>query len=85
MNLFNVLRLVSGTLQDGGAGRCSKGISVVRSIPFSMIKAGFDESMCDECGQPLFLTVEECKEFIQKKLKEGFIVCSCCSAEKKAD
>ncbi len=50
-----------------------------------MSKAGFDESMCDECGQPLFLTVEECKEFIQKKLKEGFIVCSCCSTDQKTE
>jgi len=56
--------------------------------PLSMNKAGFDESMCDECGQPLFLTVAECKAFIEKKLQEGFIVCSCCGSEKgekKAD
>ena len=45
----------------------------------------FDESMCDDCGQPLFLTVEECKEFIEKKLQEGFIVCSCCGTEQKAE
>ena len=50
-----------------------------------MSEAGFDESMCDECGQPLFLTVEECKAFIEKKLKEGFIVCSCCGTEKKTE
>ncbi|MBC8223227.1 hypothetical protein H8E65_01450 [Candidatus Bathyarchaeota archaeon] len=48
-----------------------------------MSKTGFDESMCDECGQPLFLTVEECKAFIEKKLNEGFIVCSCCGTEEK--
>jgi RNase P subunit RPR2 len=53
-----------------------------------MSEVGFDESMCDECGQPLFLTVEECRAFIEKKLQEGFIVCSCCGTdkgEKKAD
>jgi hypothetical protein len=38
-----------------------------------MSKADFNETMCDECGQPLFLTVEECKAFIEKKLREGFI------------
>ena len=53
--------------------------------PLSMSKVDFDESMCNECGQPLFLTVEECKEFIQKKLKEGFIVCSCCSTDQKTE
>ena len=79
------MRLISGTLQDGGKRGCSKGIFVVHSIPFSMSEAGFDESMCDECGQPLFLTVEECKAFIEKKLKEGFIVCSCCGTEKKTE
>ncbi len=50
-----------------------------------MSKADFDESMCDDCGQPLFLTVDECKEFIEKKLKEGFIVCSCCGTEQKVE
>jgi RNase P subunit RPR2 len=48
-----------------------------------MSKADFNETMCDECGQPLFLTVEECKAFIEKKLQEGFIVCSCCGTEQK--
>ena len=63
----------------------SKGISVVYAIPFLMGETKFDESMCDDCGQPLFLTVEECKEFIEKKLQEGFIVCSCCGTEQKAE
>ncbi|MDP6458787.1 MAG: hypothetical protein QGF78_05635 [Candidatus Bathyarchaeota archaeon] len=48
-----------------------------------MSETGFDESLCYECGQPLFLTVEECKEFIEKKLQDGFIVCSCCGIEGK--
>jgi hypothetical protein len=48
-----------------------------------MSKVNFDESMCDECGQPLFLTVEECKAFIEKKLQDGFIVCSCCGPDQK--
>ena len=64
---------------------CSKGISVVRPFPFSMSKADFDESICEECGQPLFLTVEECKAFIEKKLQDGFIVCSCCGTEEKVE
>jgi RNase P subunit RPR2 len=50
-----------------------------------MSKTDFDESLCDECGQPLFLTVEECKEFIEKKLQDGFIVCSCCGTEEKVE
>jgi RNase P subunit RPR2 len=66
-------------------GRCSKGISVVFSIPSLMSKVDFDESMCEDCGQPLFLTVEECKAFIEKKLQNGFIVCSCCGTEQKVE
>jgi hypothetical protein len=27
----------------------------------------------------------ECKAFIEKKLQEGFIVCSCCGTEQKVD
>ncbi|MDP7208100.1 MAG: hypothetical protein QGH14_05905 [Candidatus Bathyarchaeota archaeon] len=46
-----------------------------------MSETGFDESLCYECGQPLFLNVEECKAFIEKKLQDGFIVCSCCGIE----
>ena len=63
----------------------SKGISVVHSITFSMSKADFVSSMCDDCGQSLFLTVEECKEFIEKKLQNGFIVCSCCGTDQKVE
>jgi hypothetical protein len=75
----------TGAWFEIGTRRCSKGISVVHAIPLLMSKAVFDESMCDECGQPLFLTVEECKAFIEKKLQEGFIVCSCCGTEQKVD
>ena len=50
-----------------------------------MSKADFDESICEECGQPLFLTVEECRAFIEKKLQDGFIVCSCCGTEEKVE
>ena len=50
-----------------------------------MSKADFVSSMCDDCGQSLFLTVEECKEFIEKKLQEGFIVCGCCGTEEKVE
>jgi hypothetical protein len=35
--------------------------------------------LCEDCGQPLFLDKEECQAFIEGKLKEGYIVCSCCS------
>jgi hypothetical protein len=41
----------------------------------------FEKEMCETCGQPLFLDKEECKEFIEKKMKNGFIVCSCCGAK----
>ena len=33
----------------------------------------------------MFLTVEECKEFIEKKLQAGFIVCSCCGTDQKTE
>jgi hypothetical protein len=38
----------------------------------------FDKSLCENCGKPLFLNKEECKEFIKNKMKNGYIVCSCC-------
>ncbi len=50
-----------------------------------MSEANFNESMCEDCGQPLFLKVEECKEFIEKKLQNGFIVCSCCGTGQKVE
>jgi len=50
-----------------------------------MSEVEFDESLCDDCGQPLFLTAEECKEFIEKKMKEGFIVCGCCGTQQKGE
>jgi hypothetical protein len=34
--------------------------------------------LCDDCGQPLFLDKEECQEFIEGKLKQGYFICSCC-------
>ncbi len=40
-------------------------------------------SLCESCGQPLFLDKEECKSFIAGRMKEGFIVCGCCGSEKK--
>jgi hypothetical protein len=39
--------------------------------------------LCGSCGEPLFLDTEECKAFIEGRLKEGFIVCSCCGLESK--
>ena len=41
------------------------------------------EEMCDACSQPLFLDKEDCKAFIEDRLKQGFIVCSCCGAKNK--
>jgi len=41
------------------------------------------EGRCRGCGQPLFLDKKECSEFIERKLKQGYIVCSCCSAQTK--
>jgi len=38
-------------------------------------------SICERCGQPLFLDVEECKSFIEKKMKEGYLVCGCCGSK----
>jgi hypothetical protein len=38
---------------------------------------------CSTCGQPLFLDKKECREFIEGKLKQGYIVCSCCGREHK--
>lgn len=50
-----------------------------------MSKEDLDTALCDSCGQPLFLDKEECKAFIEGRMKEGFIVCSCCGTEKKAE
>lgn len=47
-----------------------------------MTEVKIDKSLCDGCGQPLFLDVDECKEFIERKMKLGYIVCSCCGAKK---
>ncbi len=47
-----------------------------------MTDTKLNNSLCEDCGQPLFLDVEECKEFIKRKMKQGYIVCSCCGAKK---
>lgn len=41
------------------------------------------ERLCKECNQPLFLDKEECKEFIEKKIKQGYFVCKCCGSRNK--
>jgi hypothetical protein len=38
---------------------------------------------CTSCGQPLFLDKKECREFVEGKLKQGYIVCSCCGSGQK--
>ena len=48
-----------------------------------MDESKLDELTCDDCGQPLFLDKEECKAFIEDRLKQGFIVCSCCEAKNR--
>ena len=47
-----------------------------------MTEVKIDKTLCDGCGQPLFLDVDECIEFIERKMKQGYIVCSCCGAKK---
>ena len=44
-----------------------------------------DKSNCEGCGQPLFLDPEECKRFIEERLKQGYIVCSCCEAKQAVE
>jgi hypothetical protein len=46
-----------------------------------MVEIKFEESLCKDCGEPLFLNKEDCKKFIEEKMKEGYIVCSCCGAK----
>ena len=46
-----------------------------------MLEDEFEKSLCDDCGQPLFLSKEECKKFIENKLKQGYFVCRCCGAK----
>jgi len=48
-----------------------------------MTGAGFEDSLCEGCGQPLFLSKEECKSFILSKMEEGFMVCVCCGSKEK--
>jgi RNase P subunit RPR2 len=39
------------------------------------------EERCKDCGQPLFLDKKECSDFIERKLRQGYIVCSCCGIQ----
>jgi hypothetical protein len=48
-----------------------------------MSQGEMDSALCEGCGRPLFLDKEECRGFIEDRLKKGFIVCSCCGAEQK--
>lgn len=48
-----------------------------------MTKIKIDEAICENCGRPLFLSKEECRSFIEKKMKRGHIVCSCCGAKQE--
>jgi hypothetical protein len=45
----------------------------------------FNENLCKNCGESLFPDKKDCKEFIEGKLKDGFIVCSCCGSKDKPD
>jgi RNase P subunit RPR2 len=44
--------------------------------------ADLKESLCEKCGAPLFLTKEECRDFVEDKMKQGYLVCRCCGAKK---
>jgi RNase P subunit RPR2 len=50
-----------------------------------MDEVRFERTLCETCGEPLFLNKEECKNFIERKMKEGYIVCSCCGAKQTMD
>lgn len=41
------------------------------------------EVKCKVCNLPLFLDKEECKEFVEGKMKQGYIVCSCCGSKQE--
>ena len=50
-----------------------------------MTEVDIENTLCDSCGQPLFLSKEECKSFIENKLKQGYFVCSCCGTNQTVD
>jgi hypothetical protein len=50
-----------------------------------MNQNNFEESYCGECKQPLFLNKQECLDWIENKLKQGYIVCQCCGAKQTLD
>jgi hypothetical protein len=50
-----------------------------------MIENEFETKICVECGQPLFLTKEECRDFVKNKMKKGFFVCRCCGVKQSSD
>jgi RNase P subunit RPR2 len=50
-----------------------------------MSETEFDTTVCESCGQPLFLSREECRKFIENKMKNGYIVCSCCGFRHTAE
>lgn len=53
--------------------------------PTLVTKIKFDKSLCEDCGRPLFLTKEECRDFIERKMKKGYIVCSCCGKKQTVE
>jgi len=50
-----------------------------------MNKVEFNEALCKSCGGSLFLDKDECKGFIEGRLKEGYIVCICCGSKEKPE
>ncbi|MFH0748677.1 MAG: hypothetical protein V1915_01990 [Candidatus Bathyarchaeota archaeon] len=46
-----------------------------------MVEPEFMKELCDKCHQPLFLDKTECKEFVERKTKQGFVVCRCCGTK----
>ena len=39
------------------------------------------KSLCETCSEPLFLSKQECRNWIENKMKQGYMVCRCCGAK----
>ena len=50
-----------------------------------MFENELEKKICVKCGQPLFLTKEECRNFVKNKMKQGFFVCKCCGVKQNPD
>jgi RNase P subunit RPR2 len=41
------------------------------------------ESLCEKCSEPLFQSKKECRNWIENKMKQGYLVCRCCGTKQK--